>query len=76
VISWAVEAQGGQGFIDGLAQYHTADVARQIEMAGVVSYEGHFQLDTLRGAGTSEDVALAPIFPTPATGAISSAIFE
>ena len=76
VISWAIDAQGGQGFIDGLAQYHTADLAHKAASVGVVDYGGHFQLDTPQTTNTSEDFALAPIFPTPATGAISSAIFE
>lgn len=76
VISWAIEAQGGQGFIDGLAQYHTADLANKIASVGVVGYDGHFQFDNAQTTNTSEDIALAPIFPTPATGAISSAIFE
>jgi hypothetical protein len=76
VISWAIEAQGGQDFIDRLAQYHVPDLAHKVASVGVVDYDGHFQLDNAQTTNTSEDVALAPIFPTPATGAISSAIFE
>lgn len=76
VIAWAIAAQGGQQFIDNLAQYHTADVAHKIATAGVVSYEGHFQLDNQKTASGAEDVALAPIFPTPASGGIDVAVFE
>lgn len=77
VVAWAIAAQGGQQFIDNLAQYHTADLAHQIATAGVVSYEGHFELNLQQVASPpADDTAFAPIFPTPASGAIDATVFE
>ena len=76
LIVWGVAAQGGQAFLDRLAEFHVSYVERQLAQAGVVSYTGHFMFDNGAEAPASSADVFAPIFPTAATGSIGVVAFE
>ena len=72
LIAWAIHAQGGQGFVDTLAEYHIAQIAYQTAQLGVVEFTEHFDFGGQQRSSTS----LPPVFPTPASGRINSILFD
>lgn len=59
IIAWCIEAQGGQGFLDRLATYHTMRIEEQERRANTTTYEGvlGFAKDN-SNTGSDNEVAL------------------
>jgi hypothetical protein len=73
LIAWGINTQGGQGFVDALAEYHIQQIAYQKEQLGVVDYKEHFEFD---GQQQVAGAPFTPIFPTPTSGSIGTTVFE